>query len=328
MIDRVVGLRGGEDARERRRLKECEIAPPHAEVGLRGGFDPIRAVAEVHGIEVLRQDLVLRERALHLDGEEDLADLLFHGPRGDDVIADAVLSFDVVPRVDALHELLGDGRAALDLVAGDQVAPGGPDGALDIDAGVVVEARVLDGDHRVAEMFRHLSERDQRPVDRAVERGQEHIVAVVDERRLDRGERFRQIDPDVREGQDPDAEQCERDGRECEGPPVAAEEPPRCRGGPSTASSFISRTGRRGRSSWYGQSGVRPTQPSQTRRPSSGRDGACSPSRGVSSRPRRAESYPGGWTRKRNDQPAAARVRAVNASRRWFQAQDRQTSTT
>ena len=212
------------------------------EVGLRGRFDPVGAVSEVHRVQVLREDRVLRERAFHLEGEEHLTDLLLDRARRDHVVGDPVLALDVVTRVHTLHELLRDRRAPLDLFARDQVAPRRADRALEVHAAVVVEASVLHGDHGVPEMLGDLPHRDDRPVDGAVERGQQLAVAVVHERGLDRRERLRQIDPYVGERQHAEPEERERDGRQRERPPVPAEE------SPGATSSWTS-----GQSSWTGR---------------------------------------------------------------------------
>ena len=73
VIDRIVGLGGGEDARERRGLGDREAPRRHTEIRSPRRLDPVRAVAEVHRVQVLRQDRVLLEGAFDLDREEDLA---------------------------------------------------------------------------------------------------------------------------------------------------------------------------------------------------------------------------------------------------------------
>ena len=106
----------------------------------------------------------------------------------------------------------------------DEVAPRGADRPLQVDPVVLVEARVLDGDHRVPEVRRHLPQRDDRTVDRAVER-REFPVAIRDERRLDRRERLREVDAHVGDRGDGEPEEPGREGGQHEGPPVATEEP-------------------------------------------------------------------------------------------------------
>ena len=107
-----------------------------AEVGPRGGLDPGRALAEVDLVQVLGEDLVLRPLALEVVGERRLAQLLEHGP--------AVLGGERV-----LDELLGDRRGALLGGARAHVLPHGAGDALEVDPAVLVEALVLDRDHRL-----------------------------------------------------------------------------------------------------------------------------------------------------------------------------------
>ncbi len=202
-----------------------EVPGRHAEIRLRGRLDPVRAVAEVHRVQVLRQDRLLLEGAFDLDREEDLAHLLLHRARRDHVVRDPVLALDVPPRVHPLDQLLGDRRTALDGVPRDEVAPRGADRPLQVDPVVLVEARVLHGDHRVPKVRRHLPQRDDRAVDRAVERREQLAVAIGDERRLDRRERLRQVDAHVGDRQDGEPEEQDSERGQREGPPVATEEP-------------------------------------------------------------------------------------------------------
>ena len=225
VVDRVVGLGGGEDARQRRRLRDRQASGGDSEVGLCGRLDPVCTVPEIDRVQVLREDRVLRESALDLDGHEDLADLLLHRARRDHVVPNAVVALHVPARVDALDQLLRDGRATLHGLARHEVAPRRADRPLEIHADVVVEPSVFHVDHRVTEMLRDLSERDDRPVDRSVERGEQLVVPVVDERGLDRRQRLRQIDLPVGQRERTEAEETERHGRERQGPPVPAEEP-------------------------------------------------------------------------------------------------------
>ena len=105
------------------------------EVGERRLADPVGAVPEVDRVQVRRQDPVLLLALLQLPGERGLLQLAGHGP----------LVFDV----GVLDELLRDRRAALDdrlvLDVGRERAPDRPH----VDAAVVVEALVLDGDDRL-----------------------------------------------------------------------------------------------------------------------------------------------------------------------------------
>src|SRR5207342_2228404 len=71
-----------------------------AEVGAGGSLDPVSALAEVDGVQVLGEDLVLAPVPLEAVGEGRLPELLEERP--------AVLGCESV-----LHELLGDRRGAL-----------------------------------------------------------------------------------------------------------------------------------------------------------------------------------------------------------------------
>ena len=140
------GRRRGDDPGEHRRLVRQQLGGAGvgalgqalrvvlAEVGARGGLDPVGALAEVDGVQVLGQDLVLVPLALEVVGERRLAQLLEHGPR--------VLRLERV-----LDELLGDGRGALDRAAGKQVLDHRAADPPEVHALVLVEALVLDRDH-------------------------------------------------------------------------------------------------------------------------------------------------------------------------------------
>ena len=104
-----------------------------SEVGPRRRLDPVRSLAEVDLVQVLREDLVLVPVALELVREGSLAQLLEHRA--------AALSAQRV-----LHELLGDRRRALGGALMKQVLENCPPDALVVDTAVLVEALVLDRD--------------------------------------------------------------------------------------------------------------------------------------------------------------------------------------
>ena len=110
-----------------------------AEVDARGGLDAVGALAEVHGVQVLGEDLLLGPLALELVGERRLLQLLEER---------AVLLRD--QRV--LDELLGDRRGALRGALAAHVLPQRARDALVVDALVLVEALVLDRDHGVLDV--------------------------------------------------------------------------------------------------------------------------------------------------------------------------------
>ena len=137
MRDGVVVHRRLDQTGEQRGVRERELERRHVEVRLGRGLDAVRAVAEVHGVQVLRQDPILGEPLFELPCEVGLADLA----------ADRLLLADV----DLLHELLRDRRAALDDLAGRGVDVCRAQERPQVDPLVVVEALVLDRDDRVAD---------------------------------------------------------------------------------------------------------------------------------------------------------------------------------
>jgi len=164
--DRVVAARALDDAGQHRRLGRIErlgaghhraldllatagVVPP--EVGARGALDAVRAVAVVDRVEVLGEDLVLGPLAREVVGQRRLAELLEDGALG--------LRLHRV-----LDELLGDRRAALRRALLDHVLEERAPHRLEVDAGVLVEALVLDGDHRELHDRRNLLGVDQDPM--------------------------------------------------------------------------------------------------------------------------------------------------------------------
>jgi hypothetical protein len=224
MIDGVETPRRRDETGDRRRLLDGEVCGVDAPVRLRRRLDAVRAVPQIDGVEVTGQDLILRKRLLELDGEERFADLLLDGAGRHDVFPGAVRLIHVVARVDLFDELLCDRRTALHGLVLHQIGPGGAQDPDGIDPRMLVEAVVLDGEHGVAEMFGHLIERDDRAVDRAVDRRQQRAVAVVHERRLDRRIRLREHDLGVRVHQPAAGGKDEDDGHREEHPPEPSEE--------------------------------------------------------------------------------------------------------
>jgi hypothetical protein len=150
--DRVVLARRRDDPGQQRRLLGSELERDPlaagvvllaAEVGPRGRLDPVRAVPEVHGVQVLGEDLRLGPAPLEVVGERRLLELLEDRP--------LTLGVEGV-----LHELLGDRRAALHRLLALHVLPEGARDAGVVDALVLVEAPVLDRDHGVLHVRRDL----------------------------------------------------------------------------------------------------------------------------------------------------------------------------
>ena len=131
-----------------------------------GGLDAVRAAAEVHRVEIALEDLVFGEALFDLVGERGFAQLPVDG---------ALAVGEHRP-----HVLLGDRRAALFDGAGLDVAlQGAADGAV-VDAVVVVEPVVLDGDDGVADVERDLGERDRLPVLAGIQGGDQAAVGGED----------------------------------------------------------------------------------------------------------------------------------------------------
>ena len=177
---------------------DCDSVRSFASIAkyeLRRRLDAVRALPEVHGVEVLREDLVLGELVLELPRQQRLVDL--------------ALERLVVAHVELLHELLGDRGPTFDDRAGRDVRVRGADDRAEVDAVVVVEALVLDRDHGVADGLRHLRPGEHDPVDARVELRDEAAVRRVEERRLGQRER-----PFAVVGQARSAAARRRDGRE------------------------------------------------------------------------------------------------------------------
>jgi hypothetical protein len=102
-------------------------------------------LAQVDLVQVGLEQLVLVVAALGQQGHRHLDQLAAHG---------ALLAEEEV-----LHQLLGEGRAALDDAAAAQVGERGAQDADRVDAVVVVEAPVLDQDDRARQQRRQRGER-------------------------------------------------------------------------------------------------------------------------------------------------------------------------
>ena len=138
-----------------------------------GGLDAVGPPAEVDGVEVQLEDLVLRQAALHLVCHPGLLDLP----------AERALLTEIVE----LDVLLGDGRSPLDPVAGEEVRQGSPHEGAKVQCLVLVEIAILGCQHRLLQRGRHLGERDRLAVDRSVEVGEQAAVRGEDVAGLGRG---------------------------------------------------------------------------------------------------------------------------------------------
>ncbi len=147
-------LRGrAHEASEHRGFRQGQGLGRLAEIAPRGGIDPVGAGAEIGGVEVAEQDLLLRHRALGAERQERLLHL---APQG--LLLGQGGEADV---------LLGDGRGAFAHPAAREVAPDGAGEAARIDAPMGIEAPVLDGDDRLCEMRRQVGRHEPLPLEDA-----------------------------------------------------------------------------------------------------------------------------------------------------------------
>jgi hypothetical protein len=144
LLGGVDGVQAGElgDGGQHGGLRQVQLPHVLAEVDLGGGLHPVGQVPVEVRVQIHFQDLILRVAAGELQGQQDLLELAGVGALV------ALLGIDQ----GVLHQLLGDGGAALDdLAAGAQVDPEGPQQAARVDPRVLVEGAILDGDGGLAQ---------------------------------------------------------------------------------------------------------------------------------------------------------------------------------
>ncbi len=140
------------------------------EITAGGGLDSVQPVAEVHLVEIHLENLLLRVQVLEIGRDDDFLELAAVGLA-------AVQEHQ--PR-----QLLRDGAAALGAAARLQVLQDRAADAHGIDAAVIEEALIFDGNHGVDEVLRHLLQRNFDPL--FLEDGEGGLVGgVEDRRRLD-----------------------------------------------------------------------------------------------------------------------------------------------
>ncbi len=130
--DRVVARRIGRNAREQCRLVQLEESRALSEVRPRRLLDAVRPVSEVDRVEIRREDAVLAPALLELPGERGLSHLARERP--------------LVTDVRVLDELLCDGGTAFDDRLLAYIGPERTGDPAQVDALVVEEALILDGD--------------------------------------------------------------------------------------------------------------------------------------------------------------------------------------
>ena len=164
---RVPARRRLDHAGEDRALGDRQVLHVLAEVGLARRLDAVGAAAEVDGVEVVAEDLVLGVLLGDLDRDDQF---LVLAPQRGRVADEGVL--DV---------LLGDRGAAA--VAAADLVPRGPRDADRVEAGVRVEAAVLGGEHGLAHVLRHGLDRHLRAVALLGHEPGERVAVGVGEQR-------------------------------------------------------------------------------------------------------------------------------------------------
>jgi hypothetical protein len=144
--ERVVAGRALHQPGEERGLGQRQRRGVHPEVRLGGRLHAVGVLPEVDDVEVAGEQLVLAVPVLQVEGQPGFAKLAAHA------LLDGRCPLGrVVGRLQQglLDQLLGQRRAALHDLAGRDVLDQCPHGALHVEATVLVEARVLDGHHRL-----------------------------------------------------------------------------------------------------------------------------------------------------------------------------------
>ncbi len=143
IADRVAGRRKLRQRGQHRAFGNGQLIERLAVVELGRRRDAVRAMAEEDLVEVELEDLVLGQRALDAEREEDLGELAR--------VADFRAEEEVA------RDLLGDRRAAGHvLAAGRDDQPDGAEDAADVDAPVGVEIGILGGEEGLLEPVGHV----------------------------------------------------------------------------------------------------------------------------------------------------------------------------
>ena len=216
VLGRVVARRRLQQPGQHRRLPRREVLRLAVEVMQRGGAQTVSVVPEIGVRQVALENLVLGQPGFEPEGDQRFARLT----------AKRLLRREERE----LGELLGDRAATLGASAG-QIAPRGPGNPARVDAPVVIETPVLDGDERVHHVRRQLRHPNRLVHDSPGARDRRAICGEQrDLGRRDRLERFGERRGD-RQPQHEENEQAEESGDTAADPPPAAallpEMPPR-----------------------------------------------------------------------------------------------------
>ena len=134
-----------EHAGEHRRFRQRDVAHRFAEIILGRGVDAEGSAAQIGAVEIEFQDLVLRQMRFEPQRQEGFVDLARQGA--------------FIGEEQVLGELLGQRRSALHHAAGLGIGHQGAEGALEIDAKMLVEVPVLGGQHRLDQVIGKFVER-------------------------------------------------------------------------------------------------------------------------------------------------------------------------
>ncbi len=138
---------------QHRRFAKVHITCRLVEVSARGGLDAIGVRTKIDAVQIHREDLVLGVFLLQPDGEQRFLDLAFQ----------CLLRREE----QVLGQLLRQGRAALNRAAMQKIGDHSAPEAQRIDAEMGVETPILDGDHRLRDIGRHVLERQSLAARRA-----------------------------------------------------------------------------------------------------------------------------------------------------------------
>ena len=143
VVEWVVCPRQVDDTGQHRRFRERQLLGALVVVGLCRGLRPVGVRPEVHRVQVLFQDLFFGVLLFVLPGQRRFGELTLEAGDGPFFLG----------YVRVLYELLGYRGAALLDREVLHVLPRGPAYGLEVQAPVLVEAVVLDGDHGLPERW-------------------------------------------------------------------------------------------------------------------------------------------------------------------------------
>ena len=142
IVERVIVSRLIRDADYRRALGQRQIPHVLAEIFLRGRLHAVAALAEVNGVEVPGDYLLLIVIFLKLQRAEYLRELTLHG--------------DFIVACEVLDKLLGYGRAAEVVLHGSEHLDERAGGTVPVNALMLVKALVLYRDKSMLHVLRYL----------------------------------------------------------------------------------------------------------------------------------------------------------------------------